>query len=51
MSCFVMAFQARNRSMRMSLGLSSWGAVFFLINDWFLEAVVRLVTEVAREIE
>ena len=46
-----MTFQAVNRSMRMSLGLSSWGAVFFLIKDWFLEAVVRLVTEVAREIE
>ena len=31
MSILTICFQAVNRSMRMSDGLSSWGAVFFLI--------------------
>ena len=53
-SCFTIAFQATNRSIRMSDGRKSWGEVFFLIRDWERETEdlrLALETEVALDID
>lgn len=50
-----MTFQAMKRSMRTSEGFRSWGAIFFLMSDWFLETVEPCLLaremDVARERE
>jgi hypothetical protein len=54
MSCFTIAFQAINRSIRMSDGRKSCGEVFFLMRDWERETVdlrLALETEVALDID
>lgn len=56
MSCFTIIFQAMNRSMRISDGLRSLGAMFFLMRDCCLDTtepclLLARETEVARERE
>ena len=49
-----MTFHAVKRSIRISEGRKSWGAMFFLIKDCCRETEVLLLareTDVAREIE
>lgn len=55
MSCFTIAFQPTKRSIRTSDGRRSFGAIFFLINDWLRLIVLPFWlaardNEVAREI-
>lgn len=55
MSCLTILFQATKRSIRMSDGFKSCGAIFFFIRDWLRETeepcLLALDIEVARERE